>query len=185
MLPQPRATVIVGIDGPSGSGKTTLAGRLAAALGGVPVVHLADVYPGWDGLEAGVAVLVDAVLRPLAAGTPATCPTWDWERSAWGAGRTVPPAPVVVVEGVGACAWACAPFLTHQVWLDDDPAVRYARAIGRDGDTYAPHWDRWARQEERHFRAERTSSRADVRAYGGDPPVRGPWSQGADLSWLP
>ena len=26
--------------------------------------------------------------------------------------------------------------------------VRYERAMGRDGDTFRPHWERWAAQEE-------------------------------------
>lgn len=43
--------MILLIDGHSGSGKTTFAARVHGALGW-PVIHLEDVYPGWDGLAA-------------------------------------------------------------------------------------------------------------------------------------
>lgn len=45
------------IDGRSGSGKTTLTERLVARQRldgvGVQVMHVEDLYPGWDGLAAG------------------------------------------------------------------------------------------------------------------------------------
>ncbi|WP_454229155.1 uridine kinase family protein [Propioniciclava flava] len=75
--PRCGATRVVAIDGLSGAGKTTLASLVAARLG-APVVHMDDLYPGWDGLAAGVAYLVDAVLRPLAVGEPARYRAWDW-----------------------------------------------------------------------------------------------------------
>ena len=34
---------LIGVDGHAGSGKSTFAGRLAAALGGAPVLHLDDI----------------------------------------------------------------------------------------------------------------------------------------------
>ena len=36
------------------------------------------MYPGWDGLQAGVDLLVEAVLVPLSAGRPAQVPRYDW-----------------------------------------------------------------------------------------------------------
>jgi uridine kinase len=162
---------VVAVDGPSGAGKTSFAGELAQAFeaAGSPavVVHLDDLYPGWDGLEAVVPLLVRHLLAPLAAGAPVTLPTWDWAAGAPGPERAVaalgPPAPpVVVVEGAGSGARACRPYLTAVVWLDAPEPVRRARALARDGSTYEPHWDRWARQERAHFARERTAEKADV-----------------------
>src|SRR6202042_2836673 len=42
-------TRLIAVDGRSGSGKTWFAGRLARPLD-APVIHLDDLYPGWDGL---------------------------------------------------------------------------------------------------------------------------------------
>lgn len=35
--------------------------------------------------------------------------------------------------------------------MDADDAERKRRALERDGDTYRPHWDRWAAQEEEYI----------------------------------
>jgi uridine kinase len=163
---EPGAAVLVAVDGPSGAGKTSLAENLVAALPGAVVVHLDDVYPGWDGLEAAAPLLVRHVLAPLRCGAPVTLPTWDWAREVPGPPRVLPalgpPRPPVVVEGAGAGARACAPYLDGLIWLEAPEDVRRARTLIRDGDAYAPHWERWARQERAHFRREGTRERADL-----------------------
>ena len=41
--------------------------------------------------------------------------------------------------------------------------LRYRRAIDRDGETYRPHWERWAAQEEALFAAySPTYAQADI-----------------------
>ena len=62
------APVIIAIDGRSGAGKTTLAIELAARLREhhkVSLFHLEDIYPGWNGLAAGIERYVSTVLAPL------------------------------------------------------------------------------------------------------------------------
>ena len=161
-LPGRAGATVVAVDGPSGSGKTTLAARLADALGSVPVVHLDDLYPGWDGLDAVVPRLVDGVLAPLAAGRDGAYRRWDWAACEDGAAVPVPAVPLLVVEGAGAASRAAAPHLAVVVWLDGPPEWRRRRALARDGATYAPHWQRWAAQEQVHFAREGTRARADV-----------------------
>ncbi|MEG8037277.1 hypothetical protein QP157_18770 [Sphingomonas sp. LR61] len=59
--------LVVLVDGRSGTGKTTLGDQLAQLLG-AQVVHLDDVYPGWDGLRAAADAVARDVLG-LPAGT--------------------------------------------------------------------------------------------------------------------
>lgn len=65
---------LIGIDGRSGAGKTSLAGQLAQVLSvtrDVVVFHLEDLYPGWDGLDRGIAMYEESILsRCATAGTP-------------------------------------------------------------------------------------------------------------------
>jgi len=165
--PAPGAGVrVVALDGPSGSGKTTLAGRLAGALD-APVVHLDDLYPGWDGLEDAVPRLVEWVLVPLLEGRPARYRRYDWAAGAYAEWHQVGHRRLVVVEGVGCGARACAPYLSTLAWLEADPGERFRRGVDRDGERYLPHWQRWAVQEDRHFAAEGTRERADVVLDGG------------------
>ncbi len=164
--PQRGRSYLIGVDGRSGTGKTSLAEQLATSLSTpgvpVPVVHLDDVYPGWDGLAAAIPALVEGVLEPLSPGQDARWRRWDWDADAPGDWAEVPWAPAVVVEGVGATAAACRPHLACALWLEADDAVRYRRAIDRDGEAFAREWDRWARQEDAYLATDSPAAAADV-----------------------
>ncbi len=168
--PRCGATRLVCVDGPSGSGKTVLARALGVALD-APVLHLDDLYPGWDGLAATGPLLVDGVVAPLRAGRDASYRRWDWERSAPGATVLVGRPPVLVLDGVGSGARPIAAHTVLLVWVEAPRDERFRRAIARDGETYRPHWERWAAQEVAHFAAEGTRARADVVVDGTVAPV--------------
>ncbi|PRI11551.1 hypothetical protein B4915_06735 [Leucobacter massiliensis] len=155
------------VDGRSGAGKTELAARLARRWGEngrePQTLHLDELYPGWDGLAAGSR----AVAGVLGTGSYRR---YDWfaggfaERLAIDAGRPL------IVEGCGALTvanlaaarrWAGPAGTVRALWLECPPELRRARALGRDGDSYAPHWDRWAAQEEAHYAEHRPWELAD------------------------
>jgi uridine kinase len=152
---------VLAIDGRSGAGKTRLAAELSAELG-APMVSLEDLYGGWDGLERGIDLLVSAVLEPFAAGRAARVPRYDWAAGSWAEPLPLEPPDVLIVEGVGAGARRAAAFESLLVWLEAPTAVRKQRALGRDGETFAPYWDMWAAQEEAMLARERTQERADL-----------------------
>jgi hypothetical protein len=156
------STRVIAVDGRSGAGKTWLAAALREQLDGAPVVALEDLYGGWDGLARGVALLVTRVLAPLAAGQPAHVPRYDWVAGTWGVPWLLEPPPVLIVEGVGAGARRAAAYASVLIWVEATAAARKQRALDRDGDTFAPHWDAWAAQEDALLARERTSDRADL-----------------------
>lgn len=147
--------VLVGVDGRSGSGKTDLARCLAETVRSqglsCVVVHLDDLYPGWAGLAAALEPLCGQVVGPLRAGRDGGYTSWDWHASRPGPRRTVPAAQVVVLEGVGVLASGCAAELDLRLWLEAPGAVRRERALARDGDVFAPHWQEWSDQEDLLF----------------------------------
>lgn len=165
--PRCGATAVVAVDGPSGSGKTTLARGVVDALE-CPVVHMDEIFPGWDGLAEAVPLLVDQVLRPLARGLAATYRLWDWDAGTWGGSRTVDPAPILVVEGCGSSVGAAGTYAAVRVWVEAPRDERMRRGITRDGETFRPHWERWAAQEESLFAADRTREHADLRLSTAD-----------------
>ena len=157
---------LVCLDGPAGSGKTTLASEIAAAAS-APVVHLDDLYPGWDGLlEVDPAVL--GLLRPLADGRPGRYRRWDWYAGEYRETRQVDPAPWLVLEGVGAGNRAWADLVTTLVWVEAPAETRRTRALARDGDGLLEHWAAWTRDERRLFREQDTRARADLVVDTGD-----------------
>lgn len=159
----PRAgeTVVAAIDGPAGSGKTTLAVQLAGALN-CAVVHMDDIYPGWDGLAEAATLVADQVLKPLAAGGQPRHRKWDWANNIYAEWVDVPVEPILLIEGCGSASLRGAPYLSLIIWVDAPHDLRMKRGIERDGDTFRPHWKRWARQEDELFAAERTRERADI-----------------------
>lgn len=162
------APVIIAIDGRSGSGKTTLAVELAARLRAhhkVSLFHLEDIYPGWNGLAAGIERYVATVLAPLSRGEAATWTSWDWEKHYDGAARVTLPADIIIVEGVGAAAASARPYLHAVIWADSPADVRRARALARDGSTYEPYWDQWARQESEWLAADPAPAHADLHLH--------------------
>lgn len=158
---RPGGTLVIAIDGPSGSGKTVLGDAVAAELGAA-VVHLDELYPGWDGLVAGVDMLTTHVLEPVARGEAPAYPVWDWDRSTWGPTRTLTTGRHLVVEGCGSTVGAAGRLAHVRVWVEAPPDLRRARGIARDGEVFRPHWERWAAQEEELFAADGTRDRADL-----------------------
>lgn len=114
------------------------------------MVHLDDIYPGWEGLATGVDAVRTDLLEPLADGRPAGYRRWDWHAGGPAEWRVVAPTPVMVLEGVGA-GLAAAGFSSLTVWVEAEASVRRRRAVARDGDLFAPHWSSWAAQEEALF----------------------------------
>jgi uridine kinase len=148
--PRTGDTRVLAVDGRSGAGKSTFAR---------------------DGLEAGIDLLVDAILEPIAHGRPGSVPRWDYAADDWGTPTPLPPPAILVVDGVGAGARRAARYASLVVWLELDEAQRRERALARDREMYRPHWERWARQEEALLDRERTRERADVVLGPGGVPL--------------
>lgn len=133
---------VVTIDGYSGSGKSTLAAALARLVNGWQVLHLDDWYPGWGGLAAG-ARIARRIAADLREGRAPSYEAWDWEAGETGATIRVPLAPTII-EGCGAIEAEA----DLAIWIaDPGEDERRSRALARDGQTYAPHWRRWADQD--------------------------------------
>ena len=137
-----RAVPVVTIDGYSGSGKSTLAAAIARLVSDWQVLHLDDWYPGWDGLAAG-ADIARRIAADLRAGRASSYEAWNWENGTTGATIRVPLAPTII-EGCGAIEAEA----DIAIWIaDPGEDERRSRALARDGQTYAPHWRRWADQD--------------------------------------
>lgn len=151
--------VVVLIDGGAGSGKTTLAEALAEGWDGpVQVVGMDSFYPGWGGLAAASAMIADDLLRPARPGYT----RWDWERSAPAGWVPVDPDLPLVIEGCGALTARNRRLADLAVWCELDADERRRRAIARDGELLAVHWEEWEAQEAAHWRANRPWELADL-----------------------
>lgn len=162
-----KQTPVVLIDGRAGSGKSTLAATVQSLLfkqgESLPrLVHMDDLYPGWDGLDAGSDYLLRFVLNPVARREVASWQVFDWalgERSEWREFRGGTP---LLVEGCGALSRAAVELADLSVWIEADEAVRHARWLERDGHAFDEQWAPWAAQELDFYARERSFEIADL-----------------------
>jgi len=122
-------------------------------------VRLDSIYPGWDGLEAASGRVRGIV-------ETGTWQRWNWktnEPAEWHALGTEWP---LVIEGSGCLTRVNREVATFGIWVELDEPTRKARALARDGETYAAHWDRWAAQEQAFFDRERPDLVADAVVRG-------------------
>ncbi|ELP70400.1 uridine kinase [Streptomyces turgidiscabies] len=152
---------LIAVDGHAGSGKTTFTGRLAAALGGAPVLHLDDIATH-DELFEWTGRLADQVIEPLRRGESASYAPYDWTSRRFGPPRTLRAAPVVLVEGVGAGRRAVRPFLARLLWMELPGEDAWARGRSRDGAEQSEFWAEWVGAERRHFAADPSRPFADL-----------------------
>ncbi|MGX1882181.1 uridine kinase family protein [Streptomyces sp. NPDC055287] len=173
---------LVAVDGHAGSGKSTFAARLAAALGGAPVLHLDDLATH-DELFEWTGRLFEQVTGPLSRGESARYAPYDWTRRRFGPACPLVPAPVVLIEGVGAGRAAVRPELARLLWMDLGAEESWARGRRRDGQAQAAFWDGWTAAEIRHFAADPSRPYADLlvrQCQGGYE-----WRQGTSATALP
>lgn len=158
-VPSGAARPVILIDGGAGSGKTTLAAALKRAwTGPVQVVGMDDFYPGWSGLAAASRAIAEQVLRPSDPGYR----RWNWERSEAAEWLPIDPLLPLVIEGCGALTPRNRSLADLGVWCELDEAERHRRAIARDGELFAAHWDEWEAQEAEHWRQHRPRELADL-----------------------
>jgi uridine kinase len=150
---------VLAIDGPAGAGKTTLAADLAA-ISGAATVHLDDLYAGWTGLGAGIALVRRTVLAPLSRGHAIAVPTYDWARNEYTSLTPLNVGRLLIVEGVGAGALELEDLVSVLVYLDAAPTTRRAQALGRGGEGFEDRWDEWAAVEARYWESDRPRERA-------------------------
>lgn len=163
--PAASAAPLVLIDGRSGAGKSTMAAMMCQNWDGpLPPQRLAldDVYPGWNGLDAGARMAAMRVIRPHARGRWGSWRRWDWTRARYAESHAVDPRRPLIVEGSGVLTATADGCWDVAVWLDAPAPARRARALARDGDRLAPHWDAWARQEDEHIARHDPARRASL-----------------------
>jgi uridine kinase len=169
-----KPTPILLIDGRAASGKSTLAQDLENALfrelqQAPKVVHMDDLYPGWEGLKAGSQYLVQNILQPLSQGKTAHWQIWDWAKNERGNSaepgngwREFAGGTPLIIEGCGSLSRASKELADLSIWLEVDLAVRRQRWQDRDGEAFDEYWPSWMVQEDEFYQVERSKELADL-----------------------
>ena len=136
------------IDGPSGSGKTTFALEIQAHWNSavkLQVVHMDSLYPGWDGLAKGSATAA-AMLAERAEGKDTHWQRYDWSAEAFQEWHSVDAREPLLIEGCGSLFSGSENLSQVRIWLDAETELRKNRALSRQGENFAEHWNQWDAQ---------------------------------------
>jgi uridine kinase len=158
-------TPIILIDGRAGSGKSTLAEALQQQLfrdgeSAPRVIHMDNIFEGWDGLALGSDYMVRFILQPLARQETASWQDWSWvknQRSSW---RQFSGGTPLIVEGCGSLTERSKEHADISIWLEASEETRRERWIQRE--RHLEKFDFWAAQELDFYAREKSHSLADL-----------------------
>lgn len=125
------------------------------------MLHLDDIATHEE-LFAWTGRLLSQVIEPLGRGERAHYLPYDWHARSFAPARPLPPAPVVLVEGVGAGRRALRPYLAWLLWLELADEEAWARGRSRDGEEQREFWAGWVAAERRHFAEDPSRPYADL-----------------------
>jgi uridine kinase len=167
-------TPIILIDGRAASGKSSLAAQLRNVLfkeleQAPRLIHMDDLYQGWEGLQLGSFYLNQQILQPLSAGKPAHWQLWDWQEGERGRAdepgngwREFSGGTPLIVEGCGAISRVSSELADFRVWIEAPKEIRHARWLERDGEKFNDFWHIWAAQEDEFYQQEKSQQLADL-----------------------
>lgn len=166
-------TPIILIDGRAGSGKSTMAAKLQNELfkqgESMPrVIHMDDLYEGWQGLALGADYLQRIILNPLLTKKSSNWQEYNWQlgqRERW---REFSGGTPLIVEGCGSLNQYTSTVANISIWLEVDEETRRRRWQERDGDIFDQYFDIWAAQELDFIAKEKSPTLAD---YGLSTPT--------------
>lgn len=165
-------TKIVTIDGPAGSGKTTLANELADELktsdGVISVVHMDELYEGWDdALGQKLFDRIEAwILAPIRNGLSPKFLKYDWHQGKYVSWSDLSLTPVVIIEGVGAGHSALRKFVSQAIWVEADDDLLLDRVVQRDGEGVRDEMLIWKARERSYFELNDVKNAAQFHLQG-------------------
>jgi uridine kinase len=163
---------IVTIDGPAGSGKTTLANEIAIEFAKskveVSVVHLDELYEGWDdALGQKLYERIEAwVLTPLRNGLGPKHLKYDWHLNKFATWSELPVAPVLIIEGVGSGHTSLRKEVSQAIWVEANENLLLDRVVQRDGEVVRDEMLIWKARERAYFELHEVKKAAQIHLWG-------------------
>jgi energy-coupling factor transporter ATP-binding protein EcfA2 len=157
-----KSNPIVLVDGRAGSGKSTFARLLQDQVfqetrQSPKIIHMDDLYPGWEGLTQGSLYMVEQILKPLTQNTKAHWQRWDWANDKRGGSdpgngwRQFDGENLLIVEGCGSVTTQSAELAHLTIWIEAERQTRKQRFEARDRGVFSNFWASWSAQEDEFF----------------------------------
>lgn len=161
-------SIALAIDGVAGSGKTTLASRLCSDLKSCQVVHMDDLYAGWnDSLSQRLtARVIRELLEPFHKQLPIRYQKFDWMLSRFDKFVELKSSNILILEGVGSGQREFRKYFSKIIWVEYDPEQGFDRVIARDGEGIRGEMINFLLDQNKHFIAELTKIASDYTISG-------------------
>ena len=166
-------TKIVNIDGPAGSGKTTLAESLSRLLENCPIIHMDEIYEGWEkALSSQTSIdLVNWIINPLLKNHSIEFFKYDWKLEKRVEKVVISQPKVLVVEGVGSSSSGISEHACLKLWIEVNKEIGISRVLTRDGIQIQEQMKKWQTQETKFFIENNSKEKSDI-WIDGDPVVK-------------
>jgi uridine kinase len=158
---------LLAIDGPAGAGKTTLAAKLEAQFAAhstVRVIHMDDLYDGWDGaLGDALSQTLERLASAHLAGVECTIKIFNWHLMKFDREEVITPTDYLILEGVGAAQAGVRAAGATTYWLDIDSETGLKRVLARDGSHIEKEMLLWQIQQSIHFDKDKTRENCEFK----------------------
>ena len=166
-------TKIIVIDGPAGSGKTTLAKSLSRLLENCPIIHMDEIYDGWENALSSKTFsdLSDWIIKPLSENKSIEFIKYDWYQEKRIEKVLINHPNILIVEGVGASSSEISEQACLKLWIEVTKELGISRVLERDGQQIQEEMKRWQTQESKFFIENNSKENSDI-WIDGDPVVK-------------
>jgi len=166
-------TKIVVIDGPAGSGKTTLAKSLSGLLENCPIIHMDEIYEGWENALSPKTSqdLVEWIINPLLEDKSIEYIKYDWNLEQRIEKVVINNPQVMIIEGVGASVSEISKHACLKLWIEVNEETGINRVLTRDGLQIQEQMKKWQSQESKFFIENNSKENSDI-WIDGDPVVK-------------
>ena len=166
-------TKIIVIDGPAGSGKTTLAKSLSGLLENCPIIHMDEIYDGWENALSPKTSqdLVEWIINPLLESRSIEFVKYDWYLEKRIEKIVINLLKVLIIEGVGSSSFEISKHASLKLWIEVNKETGINRVLTRDGQQIQEQMKKWQSQESKFFIENNSKENSDI-WIDGDPVVK-------------
>lgn len=155
---------LICIDGPAGSGKTTLAKNIQKLLNDSYVIHMDEIYEGWQNSlnENLISNVNNWIILPMKNDDPIIYKKFDWHLNLRSESVVINKYKFIILEGVGAASLGIRDKSALNIWIEGRKEILLKRVLDRDGNQIEEEMQFWQIKEQEYFSKHDTKKHCDI-----------------------